>query len=262
MQFLKYQTVMLALAGAIGLAGCSARGADNKVGYRLIIFLDQTASIDAAQRTAWTGEASGLARQLAGGSSITIYPIHDRTMDAAPLFQADIPVVSDNATSDIALAGHKALLRARNGSLAAIEKGLDTGPAIRTDIFSSIDRIRPDPLHRRTMIVYFSDMLNSTPDLNMETPGTIKRPSIGAQIEALARRHYWQTGQLAGDDVYCVLNSIESGHRGPAVDRLTQKAFYDALFQALGARLVSYETHLTGSVFGAAAPGGPYVASR
>ncbi len=262
MQFLKYQTVILVLAGVIGLAGCSARGADRKTGSRLIIFLDQTASIDATQRAAWMKEASGLARQLTGGSSVAVYPIHDRTMDAAPLFQADIPAVGDDATSDEALAGHLALVHARDGSRAAIEKGLETGPAVRTDVFSSIDRIQPDTLHRRTVIVYFSDMLNSTPDLNLETPGAIKRPSMGAQIEALARRHYWQPGQLAGDEVYCVLNSIESGHRGPAVDRLTQKAFYDALFQALGARLVSYETHLTGSVFGAAALGGPYVASR
>jgi hypothetical protein len=105
-------------------------------------------------------------------------------------------------------------------------------------------------------------MLNSTPDLNMEAPGALRRPDIALKLRKLASRHYWQPNQLAGDHVYCVLNSIESGQRGPAVDRLTQRAFYGALFQALGARLMVYETHLPGAIFGSAVSGGSYVASN
>jgi hypothetical protein len=250
------------VVAALALSGCAARGGDRPTGARLIVFLDQTASIDAAQRTAWMKDATGLTRQLAGGSSIAIYPIHDRTMDAAPLFTAEIPDSKDDATADEARAQHLAIVRAREGAQAAIEKGLDAGPASRTDIFSTLDRIQPDSRQRRTVVVYFSDMLNSTSDLNMEIPGALRRSNIPSELQGLAHRHYWGPSQLKGAEVFCVLNSIQSGHRGPAVDRLTQKAFYEALFQALGARLMVYETHLTGSILNPAVGGGTYVASR
>jgi hypothetical protein len=262
MQPFDYRIGIGALAAAIVLAGCSAKGSEGQPGLRLIVFLDQTASINAAQRAAWMKEAAGLASQIAPGSSIAIYPIHDRTMDAAPLFAADIPAAPDDATADEARAQHSALVGAREGARAAIETGLNAGGASQTDIFSTIDRIQPDPRQRRTVIVYFSDMLNSTPDLNMEARGTIKRSDIPAKLEGLARRHYWQPGQLAGDEVFCILNSIDSGQREPAVDRLTQRVFYDALFQALGAQLKSYETHLVGSILTSTTRGGQDVASR
>jgi hypothetical protein len=93
-------------------------------------------------------------------------------------------------------------------------------------------------------IFFFSDMLNSTPDLDMETPRTLTRANIRDRVEQLAQRHSWRSGQLAGAEVYCLLNSISSGKRGPAVDRLTQQIFYKSLFESLGARLISYDTNL------------------
>jgi hypothetical protein len=181
-------------------------------------------------------------------------------MDAAPLFEADIPALSGDATSETAEGQHLALTKARAGAKDAIEKGLGEGAAARTDIFSTVDRIHPDSRQRHTLIFYFSDMLNSTPDLNMEIRGSLTRPTITSQLQNLARRHYWRQGQLAGAQVYCILNSVESGHRGPALDRLTQKAFYAALFDALGAHLMVYDTHLTDSIFNI--PGGSDVAAR
>lgn len=249
------------LAAALALTGCAAQGDVRQPRFRLMVFLDQSASVDVAQRAAWMNEAAGLVQQLRPGWSIAIYPIHDRTMDSAALFEAEIPESKDDATADEARVQHRTLVRARDGARAAIAKGLDSGTAVRTDIFSTIDRIQPDPHQRRTRIVYFSDMLNSTPDLNMEVPGTVTRSSIAANLQSLARRHYWQSGQLAGADVVCVLNSIESGHKGPPVDRLTQKAFYAALFQALGAQLVGYDTHFAASIL-KPQQGGAYVASR
>ncbi len=133
----------------------------------------------------------------------------------------------------------------RDGALAAIRKALESaGNAARTDVFSAIDRVQPDPRSRPTAVYFFSDMLNSTPDLDMERSGAITRANAGEQIRRLARKDAWSNGLLAGVDVYCVLNSIESGHGGPAIDRLTQRFFYDALFQALGAHLLTYDTHL------------------
>jgi hypothetical protein len=236
---------LLAVFAPIFLVGCSAQGRVQEPGRRSIVFLDLSASVDYEQRRLWGRDAARVVDALAGGCGVAVLPIHDHTLEAAPLFEGEVPQWLSDATFDVASRQKAALVQTRDGASAAIRKALDgDGGAIRTDIFSAIDRIRPDPNARRTAIYFFSDMLNSTSDLNMERPGSLTRSNAAEQIQNLARRHAWRPGILAGVEVYCVLNSIESGHSGPAVDRLTQRYFYEALFKALGARLVTYDTHL------------------
>jgi hypothetical protein len=241
----EHTPILITVFTAFLLAGCTAQGRVHEPGRRSIIFLDLSASVDHEQRRLWGRDAARLVDNLAGGCGIAVYAIHDHTMDAAPLFEGEVPDWLSGATYDVATRQKAALVETRGGASAAIQKALDgSGGAIRTDIFSAIDRIRPDPNGRRTAIYFFSDMLNSTSDLNMERPGSLTRSNAREQIQKLARRHAWRPDLLAGMEIYCVLNSIESGHSGPAVDRLTQRDFYEALFKALGARLVTYDTHL------------------
>ncbi len=236
------------LVGMISLllAGCAAHGSNGESGRRLIVFVDLSASIDREQRHRWGREAIRLIDSLVGGWAIGIYPIHDRTLDAAPLYQAEIPDWAPNATAEVARKQKSALLLVRKGAGAALEKAFSAaGGATQTDIFSAIDRIGPDPRDRRTVIIFFSDMLNSTPELNMERAGSLSRATIPSHIQNVARRHGWRPDLLSGAEVYCVLNAIESGRRAPAVDRLTQRDFYEALFGALGGRLALYDTNLS-----------------
>ena len=226
-------------------SGCNARGKSTPSAARLIVFVDLSASVDREQRRLWEQQASRLADAISPGWSVSVHPIHDQTLGAAPLFTAEVPEWTDEASYEVAQNQKRALIQARAGARAAIQKTLETGGgATRTDVFSAIDRIRPDLKHRRTNVVFFSDMLNSTPDLDLESAGTISRASNERQIRALAARHGWNGNLLAGSALYCVLNSIESGRRGPKVDRLTQREFYNALFGALGGRLALYDTTL------------------
>jgi hypothetical protein len=251
MRITRANTLALAAAvtAALLAAGCSAQGSAQEDGTRLLLFFDMSASVDGEQRRIWSESALRLVDALRGGWGVAIYPIHDQTMSAAPLFEAEIPVKDPDAGSEEAQARHAALLRARKGAAAAVRTALETGGgATRTDVFSAIDRMRPDPRARRMVAVFFSDMLNSTADLNLEAPGSLTRETAAAQVERVARRHHWQPGQLANVEVYCVLNAVASGQRGPAVDRLTQRCFYDALFSSLGARLAVYDTTLGGDL--------------
>jgi hypothetical protein len=241
---------LLAVLAPLFFVGCSANGSVHETGRRSFVFLDLTGSVDQEQRRLWESDAGRLVDRLSGGSGIAVYAIHDHTMDAAPLFEGEIPEWNPDATYETAVRQKAELVRIRGGASAAIRKALDSGgDAARTDIFSAIDRVQPDPHFRPTAIYFFSDMLNSTPDLNMEHGGALTRRNAAEQIQKLARQHQWRTGLLKGIDVYCVLNSVASGHRGPAVDRLTQRDFYQALFEALGARLVTYDTHLSSLSF-------------
>lgn len=227
------------------LGSCSVGGVPHSPPRRLVIFIDQSASIDRAQRGQWQTDAERILAGLAGGWSLTVYAIHDQTSDAAPLFDGEVPDWSEDATFDAASAQKANLMRIRHDATAAVRKALDVGGgATQTDLFGGIDRVRVDAKRRPTTIVYFSDMLNSTPELNMERANSLTRARIPEHIQNLARRHQWRPDTLAGAEIYCVLNSIESGRHGPAVDRLTQRSFYETLFRALGARLAVYDTHL------------------
>lgn len=237
----------LAVAVVLPLAACSAPAADRSPGRRVILFIDQSASIDRDQRRQWQNDASGLVRGIRDGWSVSIFGIHDHTLESAPLFEVDIPMFVSDGTSKTAAARNAAIQAARQAAVAAVEKALDTSGAARTDIFSALDRVHPDPQSRPTTIVFFSDMLNSTSELNMERTGSVTLQNIGALIPSLARRHLWRKDSLAGSEVYCVLNSIEIGRNGPPVDRRVQKVFYENLFGAMSARLARYETSLGGA---------------
>lgn len=65
MRLFQYLVLLGASASVTALTGCTARAVGRPAGFRLIVFLDKTASIDAAQRAAWLKEATGLTRQLA-----------------------------------------------------------------------------------------------------------------------------------------------------------------------------------------------------
>lgn len=212
----------------------------------MILFLDQSASIDRDQRRQWQKDATGLVGGIRDGWSLSIFGIHDHTLESAPLFEVDIPVFASDGTSKTAAARSAAIQTARQAALAAVEKALDTSGAARSDIFSALDRVHPDPQSRPTTIVFFSDMLNSTSELNMERAGSVTLQNIPTLVPTLARRHLWRKDSLAGYEVYCVLNSIEIGRNGPAVDRRAQQVFYERLFGALSAKLARYETSLGG----------------
>jgi hypothetical protein len=253
----------LSVLTAIASSGCSAHGESHVSGRSLFVFLDLSASITNAQRALWKHEAARLAKGLGDDSSIAIYAIHDHTMDAARLFEAEIPAPLADGTRTAAESQKAARSEARKGALAAIASALDSGGnAPRTDVFGAIDRIRPAPDGRRLQIVFFSDMLNSTPDLDMEIPGSLTRTNLQEHVGQLAQRHSWHSGQLAGAEVYCLLNSIASGRRGPAVDRLTQQAFYRTLFESLGARLIAYDTDISARFVSSAQGGRDVVQAR
>ncbi len=247
----------LATWALLAATGCGAQAAPPSSGRDIFVFLDLTASVTGAQRELWKSEAAQLTAGLGDNSSVSVYAIHDHTMEAAQLFRAEIPAPAGDGTRSDAQKQKTARLEARKGSLAAIAAALETGgQAPRTDIFSAIDRIHARS-GRHVEIYFLSDMLNSTPDFNMETPGSLTRATIPDRIRLLAQRHTWRPGQLAGAEVYCVLNSVASNGHGPAVDRLTQQAFYQALFESLGARLALYDTNLNTQ-----SEGGNYVAQN
>jgi hypothetical protein len=230
----------LALA-AIGLAGCDS-GAPVPTGPRVFAFVDLSASIAPDQRSRWETEAARLIRSLDYGWSFALYPVHDQTLSAAPYFVAEIPQPSPEPGMDEVTRCKMARRAAREGASAAFRRAFsEAGRAPGTDLFSAVDRFGPDPSGRPTAAVFFSDMINSTAELNMERRPAVQR-APGELIRELASRHGWHGETLRGVQVYCVLNAVGSGQAG--FDRRWQKRFYEHMFAALGGRLAVFDTHL------------------
>jgi hypothetical protein len=250
--------VLAAVAAVLALSACSAQG-HPKDGRRLILFVDMSASVNVEQRSKWVGFVNQISKSVKAGWAVAVYPIHDQTSAAGALFEAEIGERMEDETYDAASRRRSQENRATQGMLDAFRKAAAGGKARRTDLFAAIDRIRPDVKGRHTTAVFFSDMLNSTAELNMEQKGAITTATIPDRIRRIARNHNWGSDRLAGVDVHCVLNAVESGDSGPAVDRLTQERFYQALFSAMGGRLMRYDTSLSAGDFGSLR-GGRYVA--
>src|SRR5688572_18998405 len=87
-----------------------------------LLFLDLSGSVSGAQRTAWVATADAIVQRLTFGDTIAIFPITDRTLDAAPLFRAR---VVDEGQSLEDLAGARASLhRVRADAAAAVGAAL------------------------------------------------------------------------------------------------------------------------------------------
>lgn len=241
-------TLLTVLALTALLAGCRA-GARPAGGMHLIVFLDLSGSVSLHQRARWQQYIDPVLAAIGSGSAIEIFPIHDQTGSAAPLFIAEIPQLSDDAALD-ELSRFKAVQReARAGAHAAFQRAVSNPTRARgTDVFGAIDRVRPDAA-RTTRVVFFSDMLNAARELNMERAGAISRGSMPARVRQLAANHEWDSKTLSGVEIYCVLSASDSGTAGSPIDVHTLHAFYQTLFQSLGARLMLFDTHINGSAW-------------
>ena len=168
--------------------------------------------------------------------------MHDQTLSAGPLFTAEIPPRSGDEGIDELTRVKAAVNAARAGAAEAFQKALrEPGISSATDLFGAVDRVVPGHDHRPTVVVFFSDMIHSTTEFDMER-APLPAEGSAEVLQTLAARHFWQADSLRGVRVYCLLNSSRTRSRGP--DRLMLKRFYQNLFTALGGELALFDTHV------------------
>jgi len=235
--------LVVAVALAI-LQGAHTKAASRPQPIDYVIFIDQTGSVSAEQRQAWATTATDVLKQLTVSDSILILPVHDRTLDAAPLFFARVPA-GGLSLEDMAFA-KRSLKETRQAARASVHEALTSRKqASSTQLLTVIDRLAAARSAQpgRIMRAYlFSDMVNSTPDLDMERRRLVSAeiPQLVGKIRNDAR---WRDGALAGVKVFCVLNGIDTGQRATN-DRRVLHEFWRAVFTAVGAELETFETHL------------------
>ncbi len=208
------------------------------------IFVDQSASIPSIQQEQWVLAVDKLFGRLGSGDGVVIYGMHDQTLNASPIYKADVPILPPNPGYEILEGWKRRLNQIRRDAKAALAQALNPRQrALRTDIFSAFNRVQPDP-KRQTIIVFLSDMLNSTPELDMEKT-RLSDSDISKRLSSIAAKHQWKSGMLGGAKVHCILNSVEiRAVVTPLNDRLALGQFWEALLKELGASVETFETHL------------------
>lgn len=235
----------LGLAFALATVGCSASAEPNRRSTRFVLFLDLSASVPPTECERWLGQAGRLVPDY--GDSVVVFPLHEQTLAAGPLLEAEIPALGRDPGFDELARARKVRKQVRESLAGVLKKAFaESARSPATDVFSAIDRIRPDLAGRRTAVVFFSDMLNSTREGNLEKAPAVAPSAVPALIRSIGAAHGWSAATLRGVDVYCILNSLESGKAAPVNDRRILHRFFGAMFQSMGARLVVFDTHLGG----------------
>jgi hypothetical protein len=231
----------IALALVILQAACQPAYAPTEY----ILFLDLSASISAAQRNAWLGAAAAVLEQMSFGDSIAIFPIHDRTSGAAPLFRARVP---DKGLSLEDIAHAKEILEKvrQDGSVALREALSSNTRSHSTELLEIVNKLASTPNEERKVsrrVFIFSDFLHSTRDLDLEKT-RLADYDLDALILDIQKRYRWTKDALRGDKIYGVLSATTSGGPRPVNDHAALKQFWGTLFNQLGAELASFDTYL------------------
>lgn len=234
--------IVLLLSG-----GVYAEGAESPNTFRRnVFFFDSSRSVSSDQRLRWVEQAKTVVSKMGCGDSLTIFLIHDRSLEAARLFMEAVPPIDSDPTQSELIACRLALKKIHRDVERALESYIKGRLSDWTDLFSAFLRIKPEDTSGKPTVLYvFSDLLHSTRDLDMET---ISIPSSDERLTQLvldvARANHLEKGMLQGTEVYALLNAAQPGSATPVNNRRVLKQFWGKLFSHLGANLVSFDTDL------------------
>jgi hypothetical protein len=210
-----------------------------------VLFLDETGSVTAGQRAAWAATADAVLGRLSFSDTILIFPVHDRTSQAAPIFKARVP--SPGSTLRDLARAKKGLREIRDAALQSVHDALASAKqATSTDLYALVDRVaasRSNAQDRITRVYVFSDMLHSGPPVDLERIG-LATTGIPVVVDKVRQHRRWSDNAMAGAKVFCVLNGIDAGGRATLNSRRDLEEFWRALLTSVGGEIVSFDTYL------------------
>lgn len=203
-----------------------------------VFFVDTSGSVTGEQSLHWQEMADKAMGRFKPGDSLTIYELNDRTLENSAIFSRGLEPFTGGA--DDLIKKRRLAEQIKKEAREEMRKLLAASKrSISSAVFDGIDRVKLDP-HRRTVVVWLSDMLNSSEqDPNLEKVA-LTTVNFADAITDLARRHQWHSGTLAQADVHVILPS--AGAAKPLNDRRMVKQFFTVLFQSLGANLITFDT--------------------
>lgn len=236
---------VLAAILALSSLACAAGAAPVALPPHFAVFVDRTESITARERAIWHRESQVIVDALEPGSSVDIFELHDRTVEAGALLSATSFLPPADATMHEIMRGRTELKALRERVAAALEAAFAAPVKSRgTDVLGFIERVRL--YHdRATRVVLFTDAVHETKHLNLAKL-VIVEDQVTNIASAMLRDRPWAAASLRGGDVFFVLNSSAAGESAGRNSRRVLRAFYADVVAASGGRLSSFETTLAG----------------
>jgi hypothetical protein len=178
------------------------------------------------------------------GDSVIVYAVHDHTAESAPLFEVSVPMLGPDASMDETLRARKLLRHARVDGPVKLDEALRAPVRSRsTRLIESLRRIPKDP-GRATEVLYLSDMLESTSELDLERT-RISNANIVHLAQAAIERYRLTPGALDGVTFYCVLDSPRVGTASrKANDHQSLERFWRLVVTSLGGNLASFDSRI------------------
>ncbi len=210
-----------------------------------VIFVDLSASPAPADAERWLGAAAQIVfEQTHFGDSVIIFGVHDHTAESAPIFEAYVPNLAPDASMEVTINARRALRRARIDGLAKLRAVLNAPIRSRTThLIESFHRI-PRDSKRVTEVLFLSDMEESTSELDLERT-RITQWNLARLARSAINRYQLSRGDLAGVNVYCVLDSPSIGAVAKKVNsRLALESFWRLIVTSLGGNLASFDSRI------------------
>lgn len=228
---------LLALCSLGLLAAACARSP--QPGPCVWLLVDQSISLSERQQARLSETGAKLLDRMRPGCRLTILGVHDRA-DCELLYQAETTPITEESVFDELVEGQRQIRLLRAQALGAI-RGAIGARARWTRLFDTLDRVQPCP-GRATVIVFLSDMVHSDPAVDL---GKLLTPENARVLAAqVASRYGWRADRLAGTRVVCLLPGGVPGERQHGPEFKTLRSFWEALFDAIGARVVHFENYL------------------
>ncbi|MEK7752167.1 MAG: hypothetical protein AAB654_09650 [Acidobacteriota bacterium] len=231
----------------LGTLGCDGVAASDEGARRpvlFVVFVDQSLSLqpDREQLEHWAAAAEHrVFSRFRAGDALYIYGIHDQSGAAASLFSETPRALPPDADMDTTMAIRREVAAVLASGRSWLREALQSSVRSRqTRLLEALPRIRKDPERAREAL-FLSDMLESTPELDLER-SRLTDQNMPELVAAAVARHRLEKDLLAGVSITCVLDSPRIGAPRRTNDRRTLECFWRMVLTGLGATLVSFDS--------------------
>jgi hypothetical protein len=235
--------LLLLIAGATSCDGGQALATANAARTRYVVFLDCSTSLGKDQRLLWTEAAQRLVFQrILPGDAVTMFEVSEQTAERAPIQDVAVPLLDESSGMEETLGVRRTVASLRKEGLTAITKALQNPTAKETRLLDSLDRI-PRDSSRKTFVLYLTDALESSPELDLENTKLTDR-NIAALVQAAIQHHRWQQSTLSGVTIQFVLDSPAPEKLRVLNDHRALERFWRLLLTNVGADLKAFDSRV------------------
>lgn len=242
---MKTTFTLLVILTMLGWFGGPASAQPRQAQQTYIIWIDITRSIKQTDIQRWHATFErNLLPTIACGDRVVLFPIQKDTTQSAPWMEWVTTSLDDEPTKSELLACRKAQAELKR-RVRTLFQELEARPTTAglTDILGTLERLdsyRPRLGQGPITVLYLSDMVQASPELNLEKV-KLSEEKIGPLTDEIIARHKQALAGWAGVTVRCWLNKLDADAASPLNAQPILRMFYHTLFLKTGSTLSEFQ---------------------